>query len=124
MNKSEKVKEVYRAILHAIDTKEIDAEEDILVIRRDFFEQEQDQAIETFANTWFVDKEELHLSAKLYEMGADPIPNIKKIFESREFHKYKAVHPEAIPVKYGPEMKRQWRKVLDEVIVPLVDELR
>ncbi|WP_163582056.1 hypothetical protein [Gracilibacillus saliphilus] len=36
----------------------------------------------------------------------------------------KAVNPDAKQLKYGPEMKRQWRIVLDQVIVPLDDELR
>lgn len=31
---------------------------------------------------------------------------------------------DAKPLKYGPEMKSQWRKTLDEVIVPLDDELK
>ncbi|GEK35697.1 hypothetical protein [Kurthia sibirica] len=37
---------------------------------------------------------------------------------------YKTVHPEAKPLKYGPEMKRQWRITLDEQVIPLDDELR
>jgi hypothetical protein len=63
-------------------------------------------------------------SAIQYVIGTDPIPNIGGIINSKEFDKYKAVHPEAKPLKYGPEMKRQWRKTLDEVVVPLDDELR
>ncbi len=54
----------------------------------------------------------------------DPIPNISDIINSRDFDKYKGVNPDAKPLKYGPEMKRQWRVVLDQVIVPLEDELR
>lgn len=57
-------------------------------------------------------------------IGADPIPNIGGIINSKQFDQYKAVHPDAKPLKYGSELKRQWRKMLDEVIVPLDGELR
>lgn len=124
LEKSEVVKEVYRAILNAIDGKEIDLEEDILVVKRSFFTKSRNQAIEEFANAWFVKETELHLSAIQYVVGKDPIPNIGGIINSKQFDQYKAVHPDAKPLKYGPEMKRQWRKTLDEVIVPLNDELR
>lgn len=124
LNKSEIVKEVYHAILNAIDTKEIDANEDILVVKRRFFTKSYDNAIEAFSNTWFVEESELHLSAIQYIIGAEPIPNIRGILDSKEFDKYKAANPDAKPLKYGPEMKRQWTKLLNEVIVPLGDELR
>ncbi|TCS93305.1 type I restriction endonuclease subunit R [Hazenella coriacea] len=124
LKKSENVKDVYRAILNAIDTKEIDAEEDILAVRRHFFTNARDKAIKEFAKTWFVEENQLHLSALQYVIGTDPIPNIGGIINSKQFEKYKAVHPDAKPLKYGPEMKRQWKKTLDEVIIPLDDELR
>jgi len=63
MKKSENVKEVYRAILNAIDRKEIDAEEDILVVKRRFFTHVRDGVLHGFANTWFVSLDELHSSA-------------------------------------------------------------
>ncbi|MBU8763785.1 HsdR family type I site-specific deoxyribonuclease [Micrococcus luteus] len=124
MKKSEIVKEVYHAILNAIDIKEVHPSEDILVVKRRFFTKSYNKAIEEFASTWFVEESELHLSAIQYEIGQEPIPNIGGIINSKQFDKYKAVHPDAKPLKYGPEMKRQWRKTLDEVIVPLDDELR
>ncbi|MBU8786637.1 HsdR family type I site-specific deoxyribonuclease [Bacillus glycinifermentans] len=124
LKKSEIVKDVYRTMLNAIDANEIDAEEDILAVKRSFFTRARDKAIHEFANTWFVEEDELHLSAIQYVIGTDPIPNIGRIINSKQFEKYKAVHPDAKPLKYGPEMKRQWRKTLDEVIVPLDDELR
>jgi len=124
LKKSEIVKGVYRAILNAIDNKVIDSEEDIFVVKRRFFTEFHNKAIEEFANTWFVEKDELYLSAIQYEIGTEPIPNIGGIINSKQFDKYKAVHPDAKSLKYGPEMKRQWRKTLDEVIVPLDDELR
>ncbi|MEC5425293.1 HsdR family type I site-specific deoxyribonuclease [Virgibacillus sp. C22-A2] len=124
LEKKEIVKEVYRAILNAIDVGEVDEDEDIFIVKRTYFTDAQNRAISNFANTWFVDKEALHLSKVQYIVGMDPIPNISDIINSRNFEKYKAVNPDAKPLKYGPEMKRQWRKVLDEYLVPLRDELR
>ncbi|MEC2184936.1 HsdR family type I site-specific deoxyribonuclease [Bacillus spizizenii] len=124
LEKSDIVKDVYREMLNAIDTKKVDEEEDILVVKRRFFTKERSQAVREFANTWFVAEDELYLSAVQYVVGADPIPNIGGIINSKQFDQYKAVHPDAKPLKYGPELKRQWRKTLDEVIVPLDGELR
>lgn len=124
MKKSENVKEVYRTILNAIDRKEIDAEEDILVVKRRFFTRVRDGVLHGFANTWFVSLDELHSSAIQYVIGTDPIPNIGGIISSARFDEYKVLHPDVRKLKYNPEMKRQWRKVLDEIIVPLEDELR
>ncbi|MCY8633506.1 HsdR family type I site-specific deoxyribonuclease [Bacillus spizizenii] len=124
LEKSDIVKDVYREMLNAIDTKKVDEEEDILVVKRRFFTKERSQAVREFANTWFVAEDELYLSAVQYVIGADPIPNIGGIINSKQFDKYKAVHPDAKPLKYGPELKRQWRRTLDEVIVPLDGELR
>ncbi|MEC1430556.1 HsdR family type I site-specific deoxyribonuclease [Bacillus subtilis] len=124
LEKSDIVKDVYREMLNAIDTKKVDEEEDILVVKRRFFTKERSQAVREFANTWFVAEDELYLSAVQYVVGADPIPNIGGIINSKQFDQYKAVHPDAKPLKYGPELKRQWRKMLDEVIVPLDGELR
>ncbi|MGR0121271.1 type I restriction endonuclease subunit R [Bacillus halotolerans] len=124
LEKSDIVKKVYSEMLNAIDTKKVDEEEDILGVKRRFFTKERSQAVREFANTWFVAEDELYLSAVQYVIGADPIPNIGGIINSKQFDQYKAVHPDAKPLKYGPELKRQWRKTLDEVIVPLDGELR
>src|SRR5690625_1164315 len=124
LEKAEIDKNVYRAILNAIDNEEVEEDEDIFIVKRAFFTEQKNNAIEDFANTWFVDKDELHLSQVQYVIGMDPIPNIGEIIDSRDFDKFKAVNPDAKPFKYGPEMKRQWRKVLDEVVIPLDDELR
>lgn len=84
----------------------------------------KNQVIDDFANTWFVEVDRLHLSAVQYVIGMDPIPYIGRIINSKQFDQYKAVNPATKPLKYGSELKRQWRKVLDEVIVPLRDELK
>ncbi|MEK3984257.1 HsdR family type I site-specific deoxyribonuclease [Paenibacillus sp. FSL K6-3166] len=124
LKKSEIVKIVYRAILNAIDSNEIAPEEDILIVKRRFFTESYNKAIEDFASTWFVEEGQLHTSAIQYVIGSEPIPNIGGIYDSKQFERYKAVHPDAKPLKYGPEMKRQWRKTLDEVIIPLNEELK
>ncbi|MGF9977711.1 type I restriction endonuclease subunit R [Viridibacillus arvi] len=124
LKKSEVVKEIYRNILSAIDTKEIDSDEDIFVVKRSFFTTARNHVITEFANTWFVDEGELHTSAMQYIIGADPIPNIGGIIDSKRFDQYKIVHSDAKPLKYGPEMKRKWRTTLDEYVVPLDEELR
>lgn len=124
LEKKEIVKDVYRAILNAIDDEEVAADEDIFIVKRAYFTDAQNKAIVDFANTWFVDKETLHLSKVQYLVGMDPIPNISDIINSRDFEKYKAVNPDAKPLKYGPEMKRKWRNILDDAIIPLRDELR
>lgn len=124
LNKSEVVKGVYSAILNAIDNKEVDSDEDILSVKRRFFTESYNHAIEEFAQTWFVKESELYLSAIQYVIGTEPIPNIGGIIDSKDFDKFKAVHPEAKPFKYGPKMKREWLKMLVEVVVPLDEELR
>ena len=69
LEKSDTVKDVYREMLNAIDTKNVDEEEDILVVKRSFFTKARDKAIHEFANTWFVEEDELHLSAVQYVIG-------------------------------------------------------
>ena len=124
LNKTECVKDVYRAILNAFDTEEINENEDIFVIKRFYFTQTINQIIEQFSNEWSVSESELQSSRVQYIVGEDPIPNIKGIIESKNFETYKATHPEAKPFKYPQAMKRAWRIVLDEELLPLEDELR
>ncbi|PEL52084.1 type I restriction endonuclease subunit R [Bacillus toyonensis] len=124
LNKTECVKEVYHAILNAMDAEELDENEDIFMVKRHYFTQTRDKAIKEFSEEWFVSENELHSSAIQYMIGTDPIPNIGGIIDSKNYEGYKKVHPEAKPFKYAQVMKRDWRKVLDEVIVPLDDELR
>lgn len=124
LNKSTVVKEVYHGILNAIDAGEVDENEDVFVVKRRFFTQSFDRAIQEFADTWFVSESELQLSAIQYEVGSQSIPNTRGILESKRFDEYKVINPAVSPLKYGPEMKRQWTKLLNEFVVPLRDELR
>lgn len=123
MNKPEVVKDVYRSILNAIDDGEIQ-EENIFAVKRLFFKKAHNQAISDFAATWFVEEHVLHDSAVQYQIGADPIPHIGRIISSNNFEKYKEANPGAIKLKYGPGLKRQWRMLLDEVVIPLGQELK
>lgn len=124
MKKSENVKNVYRDILNAIDTGEIDKEEDVFVVKRRFFKMVRDKALQSFSDNWFVNLDELYSSAIQYIIGADPIPNIGSIISSSCFDKYKEVYPDAKKLKYNPEMKRSWKEILDKIVVPLDEELR
>lgn len=124
LGKSETVKDVYRQILNGFDNREIESEEDIFVVKRHYFTQERDNIITQFSNQWFVSEEELYTSSIQYVIGEEPIANINSIISSKDFVKYKEKNPEAKPFKYPQEMKRAWRIVLDEQVIPLEDELR
>ncbi|HAP9907638.1 TPA: type I restriction endonuclease subunit R, partial [Enterococcus faecium] len=124
LNKTEGVKEVYRQILNAFDVGTLDSNEDIFVIKRRYFTQASDDLIHVFSNEWFVSEKELHASNLQYLPGEDPIPNMKAIINSKDYEGYKAKHPEAKPFKYPQEMKRAWRKMLDDELIPLENELR
>ena len=124
LNKTECVKEVYRQILNAIDSGELDVKEDIFAIKRRFFVQARDQMIHAFSNEWNVSANELHYSSIQYVVGEDPIPNMKGIIQSKDFEAYKEKHPTAKPFQYPQQMKRAWRTVLYETLIPLENELR
>lgn len=124
LNKTEGVKEVYRQILNAFDLGTLDSKDDIFVIKRHYFTQARDQLIHTFSNEWFVSEKELHASNMQYMLGETQIPNMKAIISSKDYEGYKAKHPEAKPFKYPQEMKRAWRKMLDDELIPLENELR
>lgn len=124
LNKTECVKEVYRQILNAFDEEQIEPNEDVFVVKRHYFTQAIDQIVGHFSAEWFVSGDELQSSRVQYIIGEDPIPNIKGVIESKNFEGYKALNPDAKPFKYPQAMKRAWREVLDEELIPLEDELR
>ena len=124
LNKTEQVKEVYRSILTAIDQHQVPENEDIFSLKRLFFTQERNQLIQTFDSEWFVSEEELQSSAMQYMIGIDPIPNMGAVIESKNYEGYKLIHPEMKPFKYPQAMKRAWRELLDDAVIPLEDELR
>jgi len=124
LNKADIVKAVYHHILNAIDEGDILPSEDIFAVKRQFFTEQKNSVIEHFADMWFVSVNELHSSAIQYIFGMDPIPNVGGIIESKDYEAYKAQNPEVKPFKYPQMMKRAWRKVLDEQIMPLENELK
>lgn len=124
LNKSAIVRGVYQEILNDIDSGLIASEEDILVVKRHYFTNQRDQHVRDFSETWFVSEIELHTSAVQYEYGMLELPNIKKINDSRNFPAYQVNHPEVKPFSYVPQLKRNWQILLDEVVMPLNDELR
>lgn len=124
LNKTEAVKKVYGEILNAMDGGSVAEKEDIFVVKRHFFTQERDRVIQEFAKEWMVSEEELHSSTIQYMVGLEPIPNIGNIIDSNDYKSYKHLHPEVKPFQYAQEIKRAWRKDLDEAVIPLDNELR
>lgn len=124
MNKSEIVRSVYQVVLDDIDSGKIVPDEDILVVKRHYFTAERDRHIHDFSKQWFVSESELHTSAVQFEVGMSDLPNIKRINDSRDFDSYKEVNPDAKPFRYLPRLKRAWQEMLEEVVVPLNEELR
>ncbi len=124
LNKTEQVKAVYREILNGIDTGEINANEDIFVIKRIFFTNKRDDMIQNFANDWCVSVDELHTSAMQYEIGMTDIPNFKKVTKSRRLADYQEKNPDIKPFKYTSLLKKAWQILLEETIVPMTDELK
>ena len=70
LNKSEEVRNVYRAILNAVDTGLIDKEDDIFVVKRKFFTDAVTTEIDAFANAWFIKASELFSSKVQYMISA------------------------------------------------------
>ncbi|MFC6347783.1 type I restriction endonuclease subunit R [Vagococcus carniphilus] len=124
MNKTEQVKSVYRNILNKIDTGEVSADGDILILKRVFFTTERDRIIREFADEWCVSESELHTSGLQYEIGMSEVPNIKKITKSRDLEKYREKHPDVKPFKYNTLLKKAWIECLESTIIPFIDELK
>lgn len=124
LNKSEEVRNVYRAILNAVDTGVINKEDDIFVVKRKFFSDAVTAEIDAFADEWFIKASELFYSKVQYKLGQSLIPNMGAIIGSKNYDGYKALHSDAKPFKYAQDIKRAWREVLDKKLMPLEDELK
>jgi type I restriction enzyme, R subunit len=98
--------------------------EDIFVLKHHFFKSAREKAVHDFANTWFVSYDELHLSSLQYYNGEEAMPNIRSIINSASFEDYAASNADAKRLKYTPEMKRQWKSLLNELIIPIDTELK
>ncbi|GFM15723.1 type I restriction-modification system restriction subunit, partial [Bacillus sp. FW1] len=123
-NKAAIVMEVYLEITDEIDHIKLNTEEDVLELKRKLLTQARDKVIKDFSKAWFVSKDELDLSAIQYVAGANSIPNIGGIINSKDYDSYKTKNLEANPIKYAQAMKQDWHKALDEKIAWLNDELR
>lgn len=124
LNKTEQVKEVYRSILSAIDSHDLIQKNDIFSLKRTYFTNERARHIDLFSQEWFVSIDELYSSAIQYTVGMEPIPNIGQIIESKNYEAYKIIHPKIKPFQYPQAMKRAWKNLLDNIIIPLENELR
>lgn len=128
--KAEIVTGIYHGIANKIDHLKINTKEDVLELKRKSFTQARDKVIKDFSEEWFVSKDALYLSAIQYDVGDDSIPNIGRIIISKDYEGYKAKHLEANTfkhneaIKHTKAMKQDWKKVLDEKIVWLNEELK
>lgn len=59
-----------------------------------------------------MEENQLHLSVVQYIIGTEPIPDIGGVINSKQFDQYKAVNPDAKPLKYGLKLKRRWMRLL------------
>ena len=124
LNKAEIVRKVYRDILDAIDSDDVDENADIFSIKRLYFTKAKNTIIHKFAEEWAVDSDPLYSSAVQYMPGAEVTPNIGNIIDGSNFEVYKQLNPDAKRFKYPQDIKRAWRIVLDEAVIPLENELR
>lgn len=121
-NKSQMVIDIYKQILDLIEHQEL-TEAEIFQLKEQQFKRIRAEIFNQFSEKWFVSNEDLMLSAVQYKKGMEPIPAIGSIIDSRDFNKYKKIHPDAKKFKYPQQMKQAWQKVLEEQIVPLNEEL-
>ena len=124
LNKAEIVRNVYREILDAIDSDDVDENADIFSIKRLYFTNAKNNVIHSFAEEWAVDVDQLYSSAVQYTPGTENTPNIGNIIDSSNFEIYKQNNSNIKRFKYLQNIKRAWRIVLDEVVIPLENELR
>lgn len=122
-NKNEIVIIVYEELLSKLLKININSEEDILKLKNNSFLQARDKIITDFAKEWFVEENELELSAIQYIHNGEDIPNIGSIIDSRDYNKYKIKDSAANKFKYPQIIKQSWKKVLNEKLIYLNAEL-
>ncbi|WP_205527723.1 hypothetical protein [Brochothrix thermosphacta] len=113
---------IYMKVLALINKQNL-TETAIFKVKEEKFKQERDNIINDFSKEWFVSTDELNLSASQYKKGIDPIPGIGAVIDSRNYEEFKNNHPEVGKFKYPQEMKKAWKKVLEEQIVMLNEEI-
>lgn len=117
------VVDVYKDIVDLLSQKKL-SQDEVVQLKEKQFENKKLDILKEFSIEWFVSIDELILSSIQYKLGMNSIPNIKAIIESKKYDEYKKFHLEAKPFRYAQSIKLEWRRVLDEIIIPLVDELR
>lgn len=123
LNKPEPVIQKYIDLLNLYDELDPNENPDIFALKRQQFTQGINEIIEEVSTVYHVSEHELHLSAAQYKSSNKDIPNIGSIIDSKNFEKFKAENPDTKPLKFGPMLRRYWKKMLDEKIVPLKEEL-
>lgn len=113
---------IYIKVLALINKQNL-TETAIFKVKEEKFKQERDNIIKDFSKEWFVSTDKLNLSASQYKKGIDPIPGIGAVIDSRNYEEFKNNHPEVGKFKYPQEMKKAWKKVLEEQIVMLNEEI-
>lgn len=124
LGKQENIKRVYRKILNDIDNGIISENEDVLQMKRLYFNEMKQEKIKSFANQWHVAEDPLHISSSQYRMGMKDIPSIREIHQSRDYDAYKQENPEAKELFYLPNLKKYWKELLNNDIVYIDDELK
>lgn len=124
LNKAEIVKDVYRSILNDIDNGVVGKEEDIFSVKRQYFNTRRNEIIENFAETWFVDPDQLYSSALQYRAKMDGVPNNSGIMGNSDFNSFKVVNPDVSMITYLGNLIPEWEKTLTQSIVFLDDELK
>lgn len=96
---------------------------DIFLIKHKVFNQEIEHRVEELADEFLVSKHELQVSAAQYKPEEDSVPNFSHITRSWDKARYREINPEVPSLKAQKTLKNTWKKLLDEVIQPLKNEL-
>lgn len=96
---------------------------DIFMIKHQVFNQEIDNRVEELADEFFVSKHQLQVSAAQYNPEDEHIANIKHISDSLDRERYRENNPGVPYLKTHKALRESWKKILDEVILPLKKEL-
>lgn len=124
LNKSERVRNVYRRMLNDVDSGKISPDDDIFAIKRRYFDGAADLAIDVFSKEWCIPNSELHSSVIQYYANAKEVPGLSDLNQSMNTEQYKQEHPGVSLFRARVEMKNKWKALLDEVILPYREELR
>lgn len=125
LNKSEFIKNIYRAILNDIDSGIIKPDDDTHAVKRYYFSEARDSTISLFAQEWCVSEDELMISAVQYRIGMETPPNIGRITSSMNTSDYGKRHSidQVRPFIYHAKIKEAWSDLLNHQILEIDAEL-